>query len=87
MGWDVRSYAGKSVKLSLLRDIEPVDMPKGEADYWRLLIQLASAGRTLPKGVKVVVTCSKQAIRPHIAHILAKQQEFGVALCNPLFVK
>ena len=77
VGWDVRSYAGKSVKLSLLRDIEPVDMPKGEADYWRLLIQRASAGRILPEQIQVVVTCSKQAIRPHIAHILAKQQEFG----------
>lgn len=78
VGWSVESYAGNSFKLSLLRDVEPVDMPKGEADYWNLLIQTASAGRILPDGIKMVVTCDEQETKPHIAHILAKQQEFGV---------
>ena len=78
VGWDAKTYAGKSVKLSLLHDIEPENMPKGEADYWYTLIQLASAGRILPEQINVVVTCSKQEVKPHIAHILAKQQEFGV---------
>ena len=78
VGWNTKSYAGKSVKLSLLRDIEPEDMPKGEADYWHTLILLASAGRILPEQINVVVTCSKQELKPHIAHILDKQQEFGV---------
>ena len=80
VGWNAKSYAGKSIKLSLLRDIEPEDTPKGEADYWYLLIQLATAGRILAENINVVVTCSKQEIKPHIAHILDKQQEFGVSV-------
>lgn len=84
VGWNAKSYAGKSVKLSLLHDIEPENMPKGEADYWYTLIQLASAGRILPEQINVVITCSKQELKPHIAHILDKQQEFGVLVeyCN-----
>ena len=78
VGWDGKTYAGKSVKLSLLHDIEPENMPKGDADYWYTLIQLASASRILPEQINVVVTCSKQELKPHIAHILDKQQEFGV---------
>lgn len=80
VGWNTKFYDGKSIKLSLLRDIEPEDMPKGEADYWHLLIQLATAGRILAENINVVITCSKQEIKPHIAHILAKQQEFGVSV-------
>ena len=80
VGWNAKSYAGKSIKLSLLRDIEPEDMPKGEADYWYLLIQLASAERILAENINVIVTCSKQEVKPHIAHILDKQQEFGVSV-------
>ena len=78
VGWDAKTYAGKSVKLSLLHDIEPENMPKGEADYWYTLIQLASAGRILPEQINVVVTCSKHELKPHIAHMLDKQLEFGV---------
>lgn len=78
VGWNVKSYTGNSIKLSLLRDVEPADMPKGEADYWNQLIQIASVGRILPEGANVVVSCSEQEIKPHIANILAKQQEFGV---------
>ena len=80
VGWNAKSYAGKSIKLSLLRDIEPEDMPKGEADYWYMLIQLASAGRMLPENMNVVVTCAKHEIKPHIAYILDKQQELGVSV-------
>ena len=80
VGWNAKSYAGNSVKLSLLSDIEPEDMPKGEADYWHMLIQLASASRILPENINIVVTCSKKEVKPHIAHILDKQQEFGVSV-------
>ena len=80
VGWNVKSYAGKSIKLSLLRDIESDDMPKSEADYWHMLIKLSSAGRILPENINVVVTCCKQEVKPHIAHILDKQQEFGVSV-------
>ena len=80
VGWDTKSYAGNSIKLSLLRDIEPENMPKGEADYWHMLIQTASASRILPENIRVVVTCGEDEIKPHIAHILTKQQEFGVSV-------
>jgi hypothetical protein len=55
-------------------------MPKGKADYWYDLIQLASSGRILPKDINIVVTCSKEEIQPHIAYILEKQQEVGVSV-------
>ena len=80
VGWNARSYAGSSIKLSLLRDIEQENMPKGEADYWYMLIQFASASRILPENINILVTCSRQEIKPHIAHILDKQQEFGVSV-------
>ena len=53
VGWNARSYTGSSIKLSMLRDIEP-------------------------ENINIMVTCSKEEIKPHIAHILDKQQEFGV---------
>ena len=80
VGWSVRSYVGDSIKLSLLRDIEPEDMPKGEADYWYALIQIVSAGRILPKDINVVVTCGKTEIKPHIVHIFDKLLESGVSV-------
>ena len=80
VGWNAKAYTGNSIKLSLLRDIEPEDMPKGEADYWYALIQIASAGRILPKEINLIVTCDKQEIKPHIAHILDKQKDFGVSV-------
>ena len=80
VGWNARSYEGSSIKLSLLRDIEPENMPKGEADYWYMLIQFASASRILSENTNIVVTCSKQEVKPHIVHILDKQQEFGVSV-------
>ena len=80
VGWKAQSYEGSSIKLALLRDVEPEDMPKGEADYWYDLIQLASSGRILPKDINIVVTCSKEEIQPHIAYILEKQQELGVSV-------
>ena len=80
VGWKVQSYEGSSIKLALLRDVEPKDMPKGEADYWYDLIQIASSGRILPNDINVVVTCGKEEIKPHIAYILEKQQELGVSV-------
>ncbi len=80
VGWNAKTYAGDSIKLSLLCDIEPEDMPKGEADYWYALIKLASVGRILTEDISIVVTCGEQEIKPHIAYILHKQQEFGVSV-------
>ena len=80
VGWNIKAYTGNSIKLSFLNNIEPEAMPKGEADYWYDLIQIASANRILPENFKVVVTCSEQEIKPHIAHIFAKQQAFGVSI-------
>ena len=80
VGWKAQSYEGSSIKLALLRDVEPEDMPKGEADYWYDLIQLASSGRILPTNINIVVTCSKEEIQPHIVYILEKQQELGVSV-------
>lgn len=80
VGWNIKSYAGNSIKLSLLHDIEPENMPQGKADYWYKLIQIASVGRILPEYINVVVTCDKQEIKPHIAYILSKQYEAGVSV-------
>lgn len=80
VGCNIKAYTGNSIKLSFLNSIEPEAMPKGEADYWYDLILIASASRILPENIKVVVTCSEQEIKPHIAHIFAKQQAFGVSI-------
>lgn len=80
VGWNAKTYTGNSIKLSLLRDIEPENMPKGEADYWYELIQLVSASRILPDNISVVVTCGEHEIKPHVAYILHRQQEFGVSV-------
>lgn len=80
VGWNVKSYAGGSMKLALLRDIESEQMPKGEADYWCQLIQLAAARRILPENIQVVVTCEEREVKPHVAYILSKQQEAGVSV-------
>ena len=65
VGCNVKALAGNSIKLSLLRDIEPEDMPRGEADYWYQLIETVSQRRILPEDFDVVVTCSKEHIKPH----------------------
>ena len=78
VGCNVKALAGNSIKLSLLRDIEPEDMPRGEADYWYQLIETVSQRRILPEDFDVVVTCSKEHIKPHIAHILDIQVTKGV---------
>ena len=80
VGWNMKSYVGSSIKLSFIRDIEPEDMPRGDADYWNMLLQVASSGRILPEDTNVVVTCDKAELKPHIAHILSKQQETGVSV-------
>ena len=80
VGWNIKAYTGNSIKLSFLRDIEPEAMPKGEADYWYELIQIAAKGKILPDNFSIVITCNKQEIKPHIAYILGKQQEFGVSV-------
>ena len=80
VGWNAKTYTGDNIKLALIRDIEPDVMPKGEADYWYTLIKVASAGRILPENIKIEVTCAKNEIKPHIAHILDMQQGFGVSV-------
>lgn len=80
VGWNVKAYAGKSAKLSFIRDIEPEAMPRSEADYWYLLIQIANEQRILPEEFDVVVTCRETEIKPHIAHILAAQKAKSISV-------
>jgi hypothetical protein len=80
VGWNLKSYKGNSVKLALLRDVEPLEMPKGNADYWNMLIQIVASQSILPEGTQVIVTCAQQEVKPHIAYILSKQQEAGVSV-------
>lgn len=56
VGCNIKALAGNSIKLSLLRDIEPENMPRGEADYWYQIIEIASQQRILPEDFDVVVT-------------------------------
>lgn len=79
-GWDLKTYAGDSPKLTLIRDIEPEDIPLGNADYWHLLKSIASERRILSTDDSIVVTCKEEHIKPHIAYILAKQQEAGISV-------
>lgn len=77
VGWNLKSYQGKSAKMVLLRDVEPEEMPRGNADYWHLLIQLAETTSLLPQNARIVVTCSENELKPHIAHILQQQRIRG----------
>ena len=79
-GWNMKSYTGDSPKLSLIRDIEPEDIPRGNADYWHLLKNIATERRILSKDDSIVVTCREEDIKPHIAYILTKQQEAGISV-------
>lgn len=80
VGWNVKLYSGNSIKLAFIKNVEPENMPKGEADYWQLLLQIAAEKRILPEEFNIVVTCKQEYIKPHIAYILAKQQGFGVSV-------
>ena len=77
-GWDMATYQGTSSKLSFIRDMEPEVMPRGEADYWRQLTAIASERRILADGMKVVVTCRSEELKPHIAFVLNEQRAKGV---------
>ena len=78
VGWNIKEYKGGSAKLAMLRDLEPENMPRGEADYWHLLLLKSRVGHTLPKGIDIVVTASQSELCPHIAKILESQQHSGV---------
>ena len=78
VGWNIKEYKGGSAKLAMFRDLEPESMPRGEADYWYLLLSKSRAGEALSKGVNIVVTASQSELCPHIAKILELQQQNGV---------
>lgn len=78
VGWNIKEYKGGSAKLAMLRDLEPENMPRGEADYWHLLLLKSRVGHTLPKGIDIVVTASQSELCPHIAQIIESQQQSGV---------
>lgn len=80
VGWNAKKCSGSSMKLQLIKDVEPENMPLGEADYWNMLLRHAEEKRLLPEGFKVVVTCGRDEIKPHIAHILESQLEKGVSV-------
>lgn len=80
VGWNMKSYAGSSVKLSVIRDIEPEDMPRGEADYWNMLIKIVAERNILPLAINIVVTCREVEVKPHIVYILSKLQQAGTSV-------
>lgn len=78
VGWDVKKYKGDSIKLSLIRDMEPETMPLGESDYWNLLLNLSLEKKMLPDEIDIVATCGEYDMKPHIVHILKSLQNNGV---------
>ncbi len=78
VGWDMQAYNGNSIKLSLIRDMEPTDMPRGEVDYWYILQRLAEKQSVSLRNIDIVVTCGKDILKPHIAYIISKLQDAGV---------
>ena len=79
-GWDPKSYKGDSFKLNIIKEMESDDMPKGEADYWALLLTMSKQQRLIPEGVKIVVTERKENMLPKIKAILDAQKELGVSV-------
>lgn len=78
VGYDVKNYNGDSIKLSLIKAVEPNEILLGEADYWNLLLQIVTKSSILPNSIDIVITCSEEQIKPHIAFVFSELSKKGV---------
>lgn len=80
-GWDPRSYKGDSFKLNFIKDLESDEMPKGESDYWNLLLKKSEGGqRLVPDDVAIVSTTRRENMLPVVEKIFAKQIALGAKI-------
>ena len=80
-GWDPRSYKGNSFKLNFIKDLESDEMPKGESDYWSLLLKMSEDGqRLVPEDVTIVSTTRRENMLPVVEKIFAKQIALGAKI-------
>ncbi len=77
-GWDLKN--GDTQKLQFIRDMEPADMPPGNADYWNRALQLSAEQRMFPENTEIIITQPKEFIEPKFAALFANQEKFGIII-------
>lgn len=77
-GWDLKN--GNTQKLQFIRDMEPADMPSGNADHWNRALQLSVEQRLFPKHTEIIITQPKESIEPKFAALFANQEKFGITI-------
>lgn len=79
VGWDMK--CGDSPKLRFLCEMEPENMPRGEADCWRDVLKISCERTLLPVGSEIIVTQEKALLEPKIAALFDKLQRMGTKVC------
>ena len=77
-GWDLKN--GDTPKLQFIRDMEPADMPPGNADHWNRALQLSAEQRMFPENTDIFITQSPKFIDPKFAALFANQEKFGITI-------
>ncbi len=77
-GWDLKN--GNTQKLQFIRDMEPADMPSGNADHWNRALQLSVEQRLFPENTEIIITQPKESIEPKFAVLFANQEKFGITI-------
>ena len=77
-GWDMNS--GTSEKLKFIRAVEPVKLPKGEADCWREVMQASAERPLLPEGSEITVTQDEKTLQIKIKSLMSNLQKQGVTV-------
>ncbi|HUN14949.1 MULTISPECIES: PD-(D/E)XK nuclease family protein [unclassified Alistipes] len=77
-GWDLKN--GDTPKLQFIRDMEPADMPPGNADHWNKALQLSAEQRMFPENTEIIVTQTQKLLEPKLAALFANQERFGITI-------
>lgn len=77
-GWDLKN--GDTPKLQFIRDMEPADMPPGNADHWNRALQLSAEQRMFPENTEIIVTQTQKLLEPKLAALFANQERFGITI-------
>jgi len=77
-GWNLKS--GNTPKLGFIRDMELEDLPRGNADYWNIVLRLSSEQQMFPEHTEIIITQPKEFIEPKFATLFANQEKFGIII-------
>lgn len=77
-GWDLKN--GDTPKLQFIRDMEPADMPPGNADHWNKALRLSAEQRMFPENAEIIITQPKESLEPKFAALFANQEQLGITI-------